>query len=179
MKLIIITGMPGAGKSEVAEAFKNASVPVVVMGDVVREETRKRGLEVNHENTKKVMLDLREQDGPGAVAKHCIDTIKETDASVVVIEGCRSIAEIDVFDDYAEKTDIICIHSSPATRFSRLRDRGRDDAPKDWATFRERDLREIGVGLGGVIALSTVMIVNEGSIEELCGAAKALVEEHL
>ena len=179
MKLIIITGMPGAGKSEVADAFQNASVPVVVMGDVVREETRLRGLEVNHENTKKVMLDLRERDGPGAIAKHCVDVIKRTSASVVVIEGCRSIAEIDVFDDYAKKTEIVCVHSSPSTRFSRLRDRGRSDAPKDWATFRERDLREISVGLGGVIALSTIMIINEGSIEELRKAAKSLTEEFL
>ena len=179
MKLVIITGMPGAGKSEVAEAFKNKSVPVIVMGDVVREETRQRGLEVNHENTKKVMLDLRKIDGPGAIAKRCVETIKSTSSDLVVIEGCRSIAEIDVFDDYADKVDIVCIHSSPATRFSRLKDRGRKDAPQDWVTFRERDLREIGVGLGGVIALSTIMIVNEGSIEELCQAASDLTEEIL
>ncbi|MHA2360535.1 MAG: AAA family ATPase, partial [Candidatus Thorarchaeota archaeon] len=38
MKLIIITGMPGAGKSEIADAFRDAGHPVIVMGDVVREE---------------------------------------------------------------------------------------------------------------------------------------------
>ena len=56
MKILIITGMPGAGKSEVADAFHNAGYPLIIMGDVIREETKKRGLEPNPENTKKVML---------------------------------------------------------------------------------------------------------------------------
>ncbi|MFW9927462.1 MAG: AAA family ATPase, partial [Candidatus Thorarchaeota archaeon] len=61
MKLIIVTGMPGAGKSGIAEAFHDAGFPVIVMGDVIRKETKKRGLEPNPENTKKVMLELREK----------------------------------------------------------------------------------------------------------------------
>ncbi|MHA1862574.1 MAG: AAA family ATPase, partial [Candidatus Thorarchaeota archaeon] len=63
LKIIIITGMPGAGKSEVANAFHNAGFPLIIMGDVIREETRNRGLEENPENTKKVMLELRELHG--------------------------------------------------------------------------------------------------------------------
>jgi hypothetical protein len=31
--------------------------------------------------------------------------------------------------------------------------------------FRERDLRELGVGLGGAIAMAEHMLINEGSIE--------------
>jgi len=68
MKLVIVTGMPGAGKSGVAQAFHDAGIPVIVMGDVIREETRKRGLEPNPANTKKVMLELRETKGAGAIA---------------------------------------------------------------------------------------------------------------
>ena len=43
MKLVVVTGMPGAGKSEVADTFRSANVPVIVMGDVIREEVRRRG----------------------------------------------------------------------------------------------------------------------------------------
>ncbi|GAH21447.1 unnamed protein product, partial [marine sediment metagenome] len=35
--------------------------------------TRNRGLEANPENTKKVMLELRELHGPGAIATRCLD----------------------------------------------------------------------------------------------------------
>ncbi len=167
MKLVIITGMQGAGKGVLSDAFSSAGFPVIIMGDVIRNETVRRGLEPNPENTKKVMLELRATGGPGAVALRCIDELKAECAETVVIEGCRSIAEIDVFDDYAESLTIICIHASPFTRFERLKIRARDDAPPDWATFRERDLREINVGLGGVIALSDIMLVNEDSLEEM------------
>ena len=176
MKLIIVTGMPGAGKSEVAEAFHKAGIPVIVMGDVIRKEVERRGLAVNPKNTKRVMLELRERDGPGAVALHCVENLKNSDSEVVVIEGCRSLAEVDVFDDCAKEVCIVCVHSSPKTRFSRLQQRGRKDDPKDWATFRERDLREISVGLGAIISLSDIVVVNEGTIEELRNESKTLVQ---
>ena len=149
------------------------------MGDVVREESRRRGLEPNSENNKKVMLELREKDGMGAIALRCVDDLKNMDSEFVVIEGCRSIAEIDVFDDYAEEVKIICVHTSPSVRFQRLKDRGRKDAPQDWSTFRERDLREISVGLGGVISLSDIMLVNEGSLETFQEMIKKTVAEFI
>ena len=36
MKLIIVTGMPGAGKSGIAKAFHDVGIPVIVMGNVIR-----------------------------------------------------------------------------------------------------------------------------------------------
>ncbi|MHA2141582.1 MAG: AAA family ATPase [Candidatus Thorarchaeota archaeon] len=176
MKLVIVTGMPGAGKSEVAEAFSRANIPVIVMGDVIRKEVERRGLEVNPKNNKLVMLELRERDGPGAVAIQCVESLKDSESQVVVIEGCRSLAEVDVFDDYAEEVCIVCVHSSPKARFSRLKQRGREDDPQDWETFRERDLREISVGLGTIIALSDIVVVNEGTIEELQNESRTLVQ---
>jgi dephospho-CoA kinase len=174
LKIVIITGMPGSGKSEVAQVYRDAGIPVIVMGDIIREETCKRGLDPNPENTKKIMLELRETDGPGAVAKHCLGLFRSLKTDVVVIEGCRSIAEIDVFDDYADEVLIVCVHSSPRVRFARIRERNREDAPPTWEVFRERDLREISVGLGGVIALSDIMLINEGTLENLRLESKKL-----
>lgn len=174
MRVIIITGMPGAGKSEVAQAFRDAGIPIIVMGDVIREETRKRGLDTTPENTRKVMLELRERNGLGAIAKQCISHLCSIESDIIVVEGCRSIAEIDVFDDYADEIAIICVHSSPKVRYSRLRDRNRTDAPPTWEDFRERDIREISVGLGGVIALSDIILVNDGTLDSLRVMSKEL-----
>jgi dephospho-CoA kinase len=176
MKLIIVTGMPGAGKSEVAEVFRRNGHPIIVMGDVIREETKRRGLEANRENTKKIALELREIDGPGAIAKHCIKEMEKAGDKIIVIEGCRSLAEVDVFDDYAKAVTIVSVHTSPSTRFTRLKNRGRDDAPLEWESFRERDLREISIGLGGVIAMSDIMLINEGTIEELQKSSKEILK---
>ncbi len=179
MKIVLVTGMQGAGKSELALAFNKVGIPIIVMGDVIREETRQRGLEPNPANTKKVMLDLREKDGMGAVAIRCLSDLKEAKSELVVIEGCRSIAELEVFDDYAEDVKIICVHTSPSVRYKRLKERGREDAPPDWASFRERDLREISVGLGGVIALSDIMLVNEGTLENFRTLITSIVAEFI
>jgi dephospho-CoA kinase len=176
MKLIIVTGMPGAGKSEVADVYRNNGFPIVVMGDVIREEARRRGLEANRTNTKKIALELREKNGPGAIAKFCVETLKEKDAETIVIEGCRSLAEIDIFDDYAEKVTIVSVHTSPSTRFARLKNRGRDDAPLKWESFRERDLMELALGLGGVIAMSDIMLINESTIEELQKSSEEILK---
>jgi dephospho-CoA kinase len=176
MKLVIITGMPGAGKSEVAEGFRRACIPVIVMGDVIRKETRHRGMEPNPENTKRVMLELREKDGLGAVAKRCVDQLRENSDEILAIEGCRSIAEVDIFDDFADEVKIVCVHTRPRLRFERLRARNREDAPGDWEVFRERDLREISVGLGGVIALSDIMIINEDTLESFQNQVNRLVQ---
>ncbi|MHA1615069.1 MAG: AAA family ATPase [Candidatus Thorarchaeota archaeon] len=177
LKIIIITGMPGAGKSEVANAFHNANIPLIIMGDVIREETRNRGLEANPKNTKKVMLELRELHGPGAIATRCLDGLCKHESDIIVIEGCRSIAEIDVFDDYAEEVIVVCVHASPKIRYSRLQERNREDAPSTWEVFRERDIREVSVGLGGVIALSDIMLINEGTIDMIRNSSKELVEK--
>jgi dephospho-CoA kinase len=176
MKLIIVTGMPGAGKSGFASAFHNAGIPIIVMGDVIREETKKRGLDPNPENTKNVMLELREKDGPGAVASFCVDELKGLTTDAVVIDGCKSIAEIDVFDDYADEVVIVCVHTSPRERYTRLRERNRDDAPPSWDIFRERDIREISVGVGGVIALSDIMVINNDTLKEFQHQSAELVK---
>ena len=71
MLILAITGMPGAGKSTAAKALEAEGFKRIVMGDVIREETRKRGLEPDAKNTGDVMLELprevRARSGGGSV----------------------------------------------------------------------------------------------------------------
>ena len=69
----------------------------------------------------------------------------------------------------------MAVHSSPEKRFNRLSNRRRSDDPNGWEVFHERDMRELGVGLGNVIALAEQMIVNDNSLEEV----KAKIKEAL
>ena len=47
MKLVLVTGMPGAGKSVIAQAFQEVGCPIIVMGNVIREQARLHGFEPN------------------------------------------------------------------------------------------------------------------------------------
>lgn len=171
-----LTGMPGAGKSLVlVETAHQLGYDVVVMGDVIREETAKRGLELNPKNVGDVMLELRAKHGNNVIAEKCIEKIEQKKSSLVVVEGIRSLHEVEVFRNHFPKFTLMAIHASPETRFKRLSNRGRSDDPKTWEVFHERDMRELSVGIGSAIAMAQFMIINESSQE----VAKAKVKEAL
>ncbi len=162
-----ITGMPGSGKDTVREIVAELGFPLVVMGDEVRAETRKMNLDLTPENLGKVMLQVRVEEGPEVLARRCVPKVKASVSSVVVVDGVRSMHEVREFRKEFPGFKIFAIHASPKTRFKRLLKRNRSDDPKDWETFIERDQRELGVGIGEVIASADYMIINEGTREQL------------
>ena len=75
-RVIAISGMPGAGKGVAAEAAKQLGLHVLVLGDVIREETERRGLDPTPKNVGNVMLQMRAEGGPAAVAKRLLPKIQ-------------------------------------------------------------------------------------------------------
>lgn len=159
--LVCVTGLPGAGKSTVAEAVTQSSMTLVAMGSVVREDAQRRGLEPNDENLGDLMLKLRKESGKGAVAELCVPRIVQCGSLRVVIDGVRSLDEIEVFKRLGQ-VKMLAVHASPEIRFNNLCRRGRQDAPISRAFFDARDRRELSVGVGDVIALADGVVVNEG-----------------
>jgi len=169
-KIVVgLAGMPGSGKSLVVETAQELGYAKVVMGDVIREETLKLGLELTPQNVGKVMLQLRADGGNTVVAQKCIPKIEQQTSSKIIIDGLRSLYEVDAFKVHFSKFNIAAVHASPETRFSRLFNRQRSDDPKGWEVFHERDMRELSVGLGNVIAMAEQLIINEDAIEEVKG----------
>jgi len=164
-KLVLgLTGMPGSGKSLVVDVAKEQNYEVISMGDVVREETSRRKLELTPENVGKVMLALRREEGPAVVAKRCLPRIAAAKGSKIIVDGIRSLDEVDELKRNLAKFTHIGVHAGPETRFQRLFNRARPDDPKNWEDFNERDMRELSVGLGNAIAMAERMIINQGPI---------------
>jgi dephospho-CoA kinase len=175
-RIIAISGMPGAGKGVASAAAKQLGFDVLVLGDVVREETERRGLDPTPQNVGAVMLKIREIEGPTAVAKRLIPKVEQCQSNIVIVEGIRSLHEVAELKCKFEVVTL-AIHASPQTRFQRLLSRGRSDDPKSWDTFYERDTRELTVGLGSVIALADRMATNESTITELQSSVKNILAE--
>lgn len=175
-KVIAVSGMPGAGKGVATEAARQIGFEVIVLGDVIREETERRGLEPTPKNMGGVMLRVREVEGAAVVARRLMPKIEACSGPIVIVEGIRSPAEL---AELKSRHDVVAvaIHASPRTRFERLVARNRSDDPKTWSTFIERDFRELYVGLGDVIALADHVLVNEGTISELQSSFKSLLNE--
>jgi dephospho-CoA kinase len=159
-----IAGMPGAGKGVFRRTIQQNGFPIVVMGDEVRAEVKRRKLKPTPKNMGNVMLNLREIDGPAAIAKRCIPNLKKISNNLVFIDGIRSLVEINEFKTQFPNFISVAVHASPKTRYKRLFRRKRSDDPRNWQAFMERDLRELGIGTGLVISLADYMIINEGTI---------------
>lgn len=164
--IICITGMPGAGKTTVAEALKSAGFQIMNMGDVIREEAKRQGIPLDDNSLGKLMLKLRKDLGPAAVAHLIAGKIKEGASSLVAIDGLRSMQEVDVLRKHGT-VKVLAIHAPKEARFRFLKERKRIDAPRSQDEFDTRDKRELGVGIGEAISFSDSVITNDGTIKDL------------
>jgi dephospho-CoA kinase len=178
--IVCLTGMPGAGKSSVASFLKEKGFVVMTMGDVVREEAKRQGLEPTDINLGKMMFKLRQDLGPGAVGHIVLQKLaRDGSSSNVVIDGIRSIAEVEVLKKVGH-VRLLAIHASQDTRFKHLKERARADAPSSGNEFAGRDKRELSVGLSEAIALANEMISNNDlTLEQLKLCAYNIVKEWL
>ncbi len=187
--IVCITGLPGAGKTTVADALKSIGFSVISMGDVVRNEAKRRGLELNDVNLGKVMLELRSTYGPDAIAVYVGEMIKgmKDNSSYgsnsnrgekgryYAIDGLRSIREADRLKEYGY-VKILAVHAPREKRFEFLVKRGRSDAPTDMHEFDARDRRELDVGVAEAIAFADAIVNNDCSKEELVNKALTIVK---
>ena len=174
MKLIITTGMPGAGKEEFMLAASDSGIPFLRMGDIVREFHSKRDEKDKDLSVGQLANLDRQRYGFDIWAKRAMEKMS---GDIFMIDGCRSMDEVRAYRNLTDDVNIVAIFASPKTRYDRLVKRAREDAPKNIDEFNERDNRELGWGLGETMALADRMIINESSLDDFKKAVKELMED--
>lgn len=175
--IICVTGMPGAGKTTAYGHLGSLGFVPVSMGDVVRIEAQRRGYTLDAAGQREVQKLLRDEGGPSAIAELCARQISEKGLKLVVVDGVRSLHEIERFAQVG-RVKILCIHASPRKRFEYLLKRGRKDDPKSREEFDLRDATELKLGVGEVIAMSDRVVENEDlTIEGLQSAVEKIAKE--
>lgn len=169
--IVCLTGMPGSGKSTVAKFLKEYGFSLVTMGDVVRHEAKRSHIELTDTNLGNLMVKMRSDMGPGAIAyliKGEIERIKTTFKTTnFVVDGIRSLSEVEILKTVGS-VRLLSIHASTKIRFEHLKRRARDDAPLTVQDFDNRDKRELLVGISEAIALSDEVLSNNSlTIDEL------------
>jgi len=169
--------MPGSGKSTIVSALKARGLEALNLGDGVRAEAKRRNIEPTGDNLGKLMLELREKNGPGAIAELLTEPIKNSQSKVIIIDGVRSTAEIEVLKNVGT-VKLLSIEASADTRYKFLGGRGRSDDPETREKFEERDKREIGVGIGKSMAIADEIISNSDiTLDELTERAYIVIEK--
>lgn len=167
MQVIGISGLPGSGKSLISESASRRGAIIVSMGDIIREEAKKRG-----ETTKETATNLREEFGQYIVSELTIKKIEKLQSegveNSIIVEGIRSHHEVEMFREKFDNFIILSIFANPQIRFERLKKRQREDDSDDFNVFKTRDLTELGFGIGYVISLSDKLIINESDLDSCC-----------
>ena len=165
VRVICVAGMPGCGKEEFVKVGEERGFAVVRMGDIVREEAKRRGLKLSDEAVGGMAHEERVRHGFGVWAERTIPRVK---AEVTLIDGIRGREEVEVFRRaFGDALVVVAIHASPRTRYNRIRRRGRGDDVLSLEEFRRRDERELGWGLAEVIATADFMVVNEDGLQAM------------
>ncbi|MCI4352522.1 MAG: flagellar hook-basal body complex protein FliE [Thermoplasmata archaeon] len=176
MKLIVTVGMPGSGKDELIAVAQSVGLATLKMGDLVRDETRRRGLPLSNANLGRVANEEREKHGPGIWAQRALPKLTETK---MLVDGCRSDHEVTVFRHNFGDLFVLGIFASPETRYDRMIKRSRGDDGMSLQEFFDRDRRELKWGIGNAFSLADGMLLNEGSLDEFRRAARGRIEEIL
>lgn len=168
MTVIGTVGLPGSGKSEAAAVARELDIPVVTMGDVIRQECRDRGLDPASKHGE-VATALREENGPAAIAERSLPIIDEEreNSETVLVDGIRSDVEVEAFEEaFGDAFYLLSIEAPSEERAKRLQLRGRDAGEENGGeSLDERDKRELGFGMGEAIKMADITLRNDGSLD--------------
>lgn len=165
--ILVIVGLPGAGKTEAANYFKAKGLPVISLGKIINDYISKHKLSHSIENHKKIALELRAKYGKEAMVVLNEEKIEESfkKNNIVVIEGMRS------FEEYLylkkkfpnKKIFLLCIYADKEIRWQRIKKRKtRSDLKGEG-----RDLHElINLNMAPTIAFCDYLIKNNFSKQE-------------
>ncbi|PSP72439.1 hypothetical protein BRC86_12420 [Halobacteriales archaeon QS_3_64_16] len=165
-----VTGLPAAGKSEVAQILASLlDAETHSLGGVVRKETKRREKDPTSENIRDVSVQLRDEGGDGAVAELLVEELDEDGSDCTrVIEGIRSKEEVNTLrEQLSADLIMIAVHSPTETRLQRIGDRARsdDEASKEFLT--NRDEKESRFGVREAITSSDYILTNNESMRDL------------
>ena len=167
-KIIAVIGMCGSGKSEAVKFFVESGYKRVYFGEVVMNEMKRLGLEVNEANERATRENLRKEFGMGAMAVKSLPIIEEfMKHNNVVIESLYSWEEFKILKDkFGEAFKLITIYTTKDLRYERLLKR--PFRPLTSEESKSRDISEIEkLDKGGPIAYTDYLIMNDGSLDEM------------
>jgi len=202
MKIIGLIGLPGSGKGEASRVAKQQGLTVLVMGDVIRQEAARQGLEATDANLGRIGCSLREKEGPQAVARRILERALASGEKTVVVDGLRSREEADYFAAHARQFHLVEICAPAELRLKWLQSRGRPDDPgrsqagigaeqyQDEkiiascgepdglaaAALEQRECREMGWGMCQAIEAAGLKLKNDGSLEEFRENVRRLLD---
>ncbi len=176
--LIVVTGMPGAGKDEFIQVCVEEGFTDLHMGNAVRKFAAESEIPVSDADIGKFATSEREKFGKDVWARR---TLMNVESPLVVIDGLRSTEELDFFirEAEADRSCLVSVFASRKTRLDRIVKRNRMDDVHTLSELIRRDNRELEWGVGKAIALADIMLVNESTLDDFRAEARSTIRNIL
>ena len=177
--LIGLTGPNASGKGEVVNFLKCKGFYACSLSDVIREEARRRGLEITRESLIEVGKDLRAEEGNGVLAHRIMEGIEED--KNYVIDSFRHPEEVKILKTRPD-FHLLLIQAEPEVRFARIRQRKRESDAATLEEFLDLEAREAasqdwhGQQLAACETVADFKIANNGSLPELTQKISELLQ---
>lgn len=176
--IICLTGMPGSGKTTVAEMLRERGFEFVEMHDAVNIMMEERGIERTFENRERFALDMRTQKGRDVFAVATAERVKRMGKNAV-INGVRDSDEIDCIKRIlGDDVVVVAITAPPELRYERIR-----KTPDSWVkakdrkAFEYRDETNRKMGVEKAMNSADFVIANTGTVEELKTDVESVLRE--
>lgn len=187
-KLVCITGLCGAGKSQVSDYLvNNKHFQFLRFGQLTLDEVKKRGLPPSEALEREIREELRRKYGMAAFALLNLPKIKELlKLGNVVNDGLYSFEEYKVLKaEFPEALVVIAVYAPPQLRYARISSRisGQEDQnlrnrPLSVSDAEKRDIAELeNLNKGATIAMADYTLINTGSLQTLFQNLETLVAD--
>lgn len=175
--MMIVTGMPGAGKDEFIRVANSLGIKDVHMGNSVRKYAAQDGIASNDNGIGAFATGERKKFGMDIWAKRTAENV--TDPDNTMVDGLRNYEELTYFKEKYENLKVVAIFANRKNRLTRIIRRGREDDITSLNELVQRDERELSWGIGNVISLADYMIVNDCSLEDFRTRSEEFIKKKL
>ena len=164
-RLLALVGMPGAGKSLLADHLKAQGFPKVRFGQITIDEVLRRGWEITPANEQIVRQEIRVQEGMDAYARRSLPYLRQalTEHNGAIIDGLYSFSEYKTLRaEFGAALVVVAVVCDRALRYARLG--ARPERPLTPQQAEARDTNEIkSLEKGGPIAIADYTLLNNNS----------------
>ena len=179
MKIVVLSGLPLSGKTTYAKIIgPKYKMPLYETGTEVLEEVTGRGLDFTPANIKLVTDECKKISDSFFTERLMkkIDLLPD-DIPGAFISGIRAVSEVEILRKHYgnDNVFVIAFHTSMKTRFKRLNNPDRieetkgakakeDELLRNFDNFLARNKKELGYGVGDVIALAEYVMSTENEL---------------
>lgn len=176
-RVIAIVGKIGVGKDEAAKYLSTKlNWPIFQISSPLKDEVKKRGLELNRENIQKIGVEFAQKYGDDHIARLALKSSKEN----LVVSGPRQLGQIDYFKKNSQFI-MINITASDNLRFNRVKKRNSVSEAETLEDFIKDEIEKDSSGpvqrVEDCIKMADYTVHNESSLEQLFKNLDKVIEK--